>query len=104
MDKNQAQENFEQKKKNKDSVSFNRNFDKMYRQIGFLLHLFVLHLSLAEQQPRSDVPASPCPQIFQYKFNGNDWFGEIILPSPPIQHREVVLHLTLSLRAATAVS
>lgn len=51
-----------------------------------------------------DAPKSPCPQYFQYKFNGNDYFGEIILPSPPIQHREVILHITLSLRAATSVS
>lgn len=51
-----------------------------------------------------DVPNSPCPKYFQYKFNGNDYFGEIILPSPPIQHREVILHITLSLRAATTVS
>lgn len=51
-----------------------------------------------------DVPKSPCPQYFQYKFNGNDYFGEITLPSPPIQHREVLLHITLSLRAATIVS
>lgn len=51
-----------------------------------------------------EIPNSPCPQYFQYKFNGNDYFGEIILPSPPIQHREVILHITLSLRAATTVS
>lgn len=50
-----------------------------------------------------DVPSSPCPQLFQYKFDGNNWIGELQLPSPPIQHNEVVLHLTLSLRAATTV-
>lgn len=67
-----------------------------------LIHLIVL--SEIHAQQNNEIPNSPCPNIFQYKYNGNEWYGEITLPSPPIQHREVVLHLTLSLRAATAVS
>lgn len=50
-----------------------------------------------------DIPTSPCPRLFQYKFDGNSWNGELELPSPPIQHREVILQITLSLRAATTV-
>lgn len=50
-----------------------------------------------------DIPSSPCPQLFQYKYNGNDWIGEVELPSPPIDHHEVILHITLSLKAATTV-
>lgn len=69
-----------------------------------LLELFCL---TKEQQQHFDIPSSPCPHLFQYKFNGNSWTGEIELPSPElpnnIQQHEVVLHLTLSLRAATTV-
>lgn len=51
-----------------------------------------------------EIPSSPCPQLFQYKNYGNDWIGELEVPSPPIEHHEVILHITLSLRAAIMVS
>lgn len=50
------------------------------------------------------VPSSPCPSVFQYKFSDNDWHGELEVPSPPIEHREVILQVSLSLRASTDVS
>lgn len=56
-----------------------------------------------EQYQNFDIPESPCPRLFQYKLNGNSYIGEIELPSPPIQHHEVILHVTLSLRVATTV-
>lgn len=70
--------------------------------------VFVLVLILLKQfqctNQHYDLPSSPCPNLFQYKYDGNNWIGELELPSPPIQHHEVVLHITLSLRAATTVS
>lgn len=71
-----------------------------------LLHLLLLGIKfrVTQQQPsKGDIPDSPCPQLFKYKYNGNDWYGELELPSPPIQHREVILKVVLSLRAATNV-
>lgn len=62
-----------------------------------------LHFYAVNPQQYFDIPSSPCPQLFQYKFDGNNWIGELELPSPPIQHREVILNLVLSLRAATTV-
>lgn len=58
---------------------------------------------LTKLQQSFNVPSSPCPHIFQYKFDRNNWIGVIELSSPPIQHHEVILHITLSLRAATTV-
>lgn len=81
-----------------------RSFAKMQFQSRTVVVLFLLlrvcHLTKSQY---SDIPSSPCPQLFQYKYNGNDWIGEVELPSPPIEHHEVILHITLSLRAATTV-
>lgn len=71
--------------------------------IIFILSILWNRFHPTEQQ-FYDTPSSPCPQLFQYKYDGNNWIGELELPSPQIQHREVVLHITLSLRAATTVS
>lgn len=53
---------------------------------------------------KNNLPSSPCPRVFQYKFDGEEWYGELDVPSPPIEHREVILQVSLSLRAATNVS
>lgn len=81
-----------------------RAFTKMQFQniIFVVLFLFLKCIDLTNPQ-FYDIPSSPCPQLFQYKYNGNDWIGELELPSPPIQHHEVILHITLSLKAATTV-
>lgn len=75
-------------------------FQSIYFAVLVLLGLF--HVT-KEQQQHFDVPSSPCPHLFQYKYNGNTWIGELELPSPPIDHYEVILHITLSLNAATTV-
>lgn len=49
-------------------------------------------------------PSSPCPSVFQYVYYDNEWYGDLEVPSPPIEHREVILYVTLSLRASTNVS
>lgn len=64
--------------------------------------ILCVEIGLTEQQSQG-VPNSPCPQLFQYRYDGNNWYGEMVLPSPPIQHNEVILLVTLSLRAATSV-
>lgn len=71
--------------------------------VVFLVLILWKHFQCTTQQ-HYDLPSSPCPTLFQYKYDGNNWIGELELPSPPIQHHEVVLHITLSLRAATTVS
>lgn len=69
----------------------------------FLVSILWMRLHLTYHQ-QYDLPLSPCPHLFQYKYIDNNWIGELELPSPPIQHHEVVLHITLSLKAATTVS
>lgn len=70
----------------------------------FVVSFLLLKCIDLTSQQYYDVPPSPCPQYFNYRYNGNDWIGEVELPSPPIEHHEVILHITLSLRAATTVS
>lgn len=44
------------------------------------------------------IPETPCPALFQYDFNGNEYFGIIELPSPRIG-QTVKLNVIMSLRA-----
>lgn len=77
----------------------------MHNRTVWILKLFVIWGCIAQtsQQYGDNVPNSPCPRLFQYKYNG-DWYGELQLPSPPIQPGEIVLTVVLTLRAATSVS
>lgn len=78
---------------------------KMQFHSLFLSLIFLwIQFHVSNPQQHYDIPPSPCPRLFQYKFDGSTWIGELELPSPPIQHTEVILHLTLSLRASTTVS
>lgn len=72
------------------------------KRILFIFIIIFKLLTLNAQ--RNNLPSSPCPELFQYKFNGNDWYGELELPSPKIDQREVILQVSLSLRASTNVS
>lgn len=85
-------------------MKYGHAFTKMQFQNIIFLVLFLLLKRIDLTNPQYyDIPSSPCPQLFQYKYNGNDWIGELELPSPPIQHHEVILHITLSLKASTTV-
>lgn len=75
---------------------------RFHRTFLVLIYLW-MRFHAAFSQQLYDIPPNPCPHLFQYKYDGNSWIGELELPSPPIQNREVILHLTLSLRAATTV-
>lgn len=68
-----------------------------------VLVLVILWHKIANVTNQYNVPTSPCPQIFQYKFDGTNWIGEIKLSSPPLQQSEVVVQVTLSVRGATTV-
>ena len=41
---------------------------------------------------------SPCPQLFQYRFDGQQWFGILEIPSPQVG-QTVKLNIKMSLRA-----
>lgn len=77
---------------------------KMQIRTVIILKLLLLWQGIALTEQQLDIPRSPCPRLFQYKYNGNDWYGELELPSPPIQPGEIILTLILTLRAATTVS
>lgn len=42
------------------------------------------------------MPISPCPKIFQYRFDGNEWFGLIAVRHPDVQALQI--RVTLSMR------
>lgn len=85
-------------------MKYGRSITKMQFQNVIFVVSFSMLMCIDLANPQYyDIPPSPCPQLFQYKYNGNDWIGELELPSPPIEHHEVILHITLTLRAATTV-
>ncbi|EDW29903.1 GL15844 [Drosophila persimilis] len=43
------------------------------------------------------MPISPCPKIFQYRFDGNEWFGLIAVRNPDVR-QPLQLRVTLSMR------
>lgn len=69
----------------------------------FLLIQFAYHVNYSQQQ-LNNLPQSPCPHVFEYEYDGNEWFGVITVSSPRLDQKEVILHLALSLRASTTVS
>lgn len=80
-------------------MSFNR---------AIIVNTFVVLITFSWTLPtigqQNSIPSSPCPNVFQYKNFNDQWFGVIEVPSPPLDHREVILQLSLSLRATTNVS
>lgn len=47
-------------------------------------------------------PSNPCPEIFQYKFNGNEWYGVVEIPDLHLQYKHSIeLIVTLYLRVST---
>jgi len=59
--------------------------------ILFSVHLTFLYGQIGPEQ-------SPCPDLFQYIFNGNEWYGIIEGPNPSTKHT-IHLKVTLSLAA-----
>lgn len=55
----------------------------------------VFFCSFSEQQ---ESPESPCPKIFNYQFNGNEWFA-LIQPQSFLAGPTITFEVTLSLRA-----
>lgn len=70
--------------------------------VYFVLVINLVLINHSNQQ--SSQLVSPCPNVFQYQFDGSSYNGIITAPSPPLDKREVVLQLSLSLRGSTTVS
>lgn len=64
----------------------------MYLHIGTIIFLMFEYLSKVLAQ---GVPMTPCPKIFQYRFNGSEWFGILAVPYAP-HDKPLHLHVTLS--------
>ncbi|XP_034490185.1 serine protease gd [Drosophila innubila] len=41
------------------------------------------------------MPISPCPKIFQYRFDGNEWFGIIAVRNPEVQGLQIRVLLSM---------
>lgn len=70
---------------------------------ALILILLTLCILQTEQQ-RNNMPSSPCPSIFLYKFDGNKWYGELQIESPSANQREITLQVSLSVPAPEVTS
>ncbi|XP_016925265.2 serine protease gd isoform X1 [Drosophila suzukii] len=59
-----------------------------------ILILCIEHVSKAVAQ---GMPISPCPKVFQYRFDGSEWFGLMAVRSPD-GHQPLHIRVTLSMR------
>ncbi|KAH8416614.1 hypothetical protein KR222_011408 [Zaprionus bogoriensis] len=63
------------------------------------LHFTAIFLLCFEQFTKAiaqGIPVSPCPKIFQYRFDGSEWFGLIAVRNPDVQALQI--RVTLSMR------
>ncbi|XP_068141151.1 serine protease gd isoform X1 [Drosophila tropicalis] len=63
-------------------------------QLTTILLICFEHVTKAIAQ---GMPISPCPKIFQYRFDGNEWFGLIAVRNPDV-NQALHLRVTLSMR------
>ncbi|XP_039500296.1 serine protease gd isoform X2 [Drosophila santomea] len=66
----------------------------MRLHLAAILILCIEHVSKAVAQ---GMPISPCPKVFQYRFDGSEWFGLMAVRSPD-GHQPLHIRVTLSMR------
>ncbi|XP_016984195.1 serine protease gd isoform X2 [Drosophila rhopaloa] len=66
----------------------------MRLHLAAILIICIEHVSKAVAQ---GMPISPCPKIFQYRFDGTEWFGLMAIRSPDV-HQPLHIRVTLSMR------
>ncbi|XP_034664975.1 serine protease gd isoform X2 [Drosophila subobscura] len=73
---------------------------KRLAKIEMKLHFTTILLICFEHVSKviaQGMPISPCPKIFQYRFDGNEWFGLIAVRNPDMR-QPLQLRVTLSMR------
>lgn len=66
----------------------------MRLHLAAILILCIEHVTKAVAQ---GMPISPCPKVFQYRFDGSEWFGLMAVRSPD-GHQPLHIRVTLSMR------
>lgn len=67
-----------------------------------LFWLIILFQFVSQSQQQNVFPSSPCPNVFLYKYNGQEWYGELKAPATLIfQQQPAMLKVTFE---ATNVS
>lgn len=66
----------------------------MKKQFTTLLVLMIYQICKVMSQ---SAPVSPCPKVFQYRFDGSEWFGLLSVKNPEVG-KPLHLKVTLSLR------
>nr|XP_017015464.1 serine protease gd isoform X2 [Drosophila takahashii] len=59
--------------------------------------ILILCIELVSKAVAQGMPVSPCPKIFQYRFDGSEWFGLMAVRSPD-GHQPLHIRVTLSMR------
>lgn len=78
----------------------------MLHQVKFMF-LIIISLELVSKclQQRNNFPVSPCPNVFLYKYDGQEWYGEIKAPTSfLLQQQSAMLKVTFTLRLQHNVS
>ncbi|KAH8408878.1 hypothetical protein KR009_002975 [Drosophila setifemur] len=61
------------------------------------LHLAAILIFCSEHALAQGMPISPCPKVFQYRFDGSEWFGLMAVRSPDAR-QQLHIRVTLSMR------
>lgn len=68
-------------------------------QVMMKVHFTTIFLICIEQFTKAlaqGMPISPCPKVFQYRFDGSEWFGLTAIRNPDVQALQI--RVTLSMR------
>ncbi|XP_017022879.1 serine protease gd [Drosophila kikkawai] len=60
--------------------------------------ILILILILMPRALAQGMPVSPCPKIFQYRYDGSEWFGLMAVRSPDARQMPLHIRVTLSMR------
>lgn len=76
-----------------------RETNDKYEQVKMRMQFTTILLICIEQFTKAlaqGMPVSPCPKVFQYRFDGSEWFGLAAIRNPDVQALQI--RITLSMR------
>lgn len=75
----------------------------MFNKVTLVIsHIVIILLTTQVTRLTGQGQQSPCPDIFQYRYDGNEWSGYMEIQGPQIgQSIHLVLYLSLKARLST---
>lgn len=83
-------------------MRINSQYFNVLARLDHLFWLIILIQFVSFSRPqRNNFPTSPCPNVFLYKYNGQEWYGEIRAPiALMLQQQSALLKVTFTLKTA----